>query len=121
METTSTRTAHERVAGEVRATLARRRLSGRKVAQQLGWSPNYAHRRFSGETPLDVNDLVALAQLLDEPLSSFFPEMIFNGGGAAAGSNKQNYWTLRTTRDIYPTSAFAHGNRPDLAELAVVA
>lgn len=69
METTLP--AHERVAGEVRAEMARRRISGRRVARELGWTVNYAHRRFSGETPLDVNDLAALAALLNVPIGTF--------------------------------------------------
>jgi len=63
---------HERVAEEVRAVLARKRISGRHAARDLGWKPGYMHRRLSGEAPFDVNDLAALAGLLEVPITVFF-------------------------------------------------
>jgi Helix-turn-helix. len=112
---------HQVVAGEVRAALARRRISGRKAAREIGWTPAYIGRRLSGEAPLDVNDLVALAQLLDVPLTSFFPEVIINGGGVPVGSNKQYYSTPPEARIPYPTCMFITPGRPDAAELALAA
>lgn len=67
---TTTQQPHEVVAGEVRAALARRRISGRQAARDLGWKPAYIWRRLDGRTPFDVNDLAALAQLLQVPASS---------------------------------------------------
>lgn len=63
---------HELVAEEVRALFARRRISARRVALSLGWTENYMSRRLTGKIPLDVNDLVALAQALDVPVTAFF-------------------------------------------------
>lgn len=60
------------VAGEVRAELARQRLSGRQAALRLGWTPPYLSRRLVGEIPFDVADLQALAELLDVPVTDFF-------------------------------------------------
>ena len=71
MEKTTER-PHEAVAGEVRAALARRRISARQAAREIGWKPAYIWRRLDGRTPLDVNDLVALAELLDVPVTTFF-------------------------------------------------
>jgi transcriptional regulator with XRE-family HTH domain len=65
-------TPHQAVAAEVRAQLARRRMSGRRAAFALGWKQPYIARRLSGEIPFDVNDLTALAQLLELPVSEFF-------------------------------------------------
>jgi transcriptional regulator with XRE-family HTH domain len=65
-------TPHQAVAAEVRAQLARRRMSGRRAAFALGWKQPYIARRLSGEIPFDVNDLAALAQLLELPVSEFF-------------------------------------------------
>lgn len=62
---------HLNVAEEVRAMLARRRLSARAAASALGWSQMYMSRRISGKTPLDVNDLCALAVLLDTDIAVF--------------------------------------------------
>jgi transcriptional regulator with XRE-family HTH domain len=97
METTLP--AHERVAGEVRAEMARRRISGRRVARELGWTVNYAHRRFSGETPLDVNDLAAIAAVLDVPISTFIAPLDSDYSpstrGVISGSVKSSYlWPL---------------------------
>lgn len=61
---------HEVVAGEVRAALARRRISGRRAAREIGWNPNYIARRLDGRTPFDVNDLAALAGLLEVPVTA---------------------------------------------------
>ena len=75
MSTPQTRSPHEVVAGEVRASLARQRVSGRAAARTLGWTSDYIHRRLDGRTPFDANDLVALAALLDVPVASFFAEV----------------------------------------------
>lgn len=60
------------VAGEVRAWLGRRQLSGRNVAQELGWTEVYLNRRIRGVVPFDVTDLGQLAKLLDVPVTAFF-------------------------------------------------
>lgn len=56
------------VAEEVRALLARRRLSQSKLAAALGLSQAAVSRRLSGEVPFDVNELAATARYLDVPL-----------------------------------------------------
>ena len=66
--------SHEAVAAEVRAELARHRLSGVRAAKALGWSQNYISRRLSGTVPFDVADLAALADLLEVPVTTFFPQ-----------------------------------------------
>lgn len=68
---THTEQPHESVAAEVRAQLARRRISGRKAALTMGWTEHYMSRRLTGKTPLDVNDLAALSGLLDVPVTTF--------------------------------------------------
>lgn len=60
------------VAGEVRAYLARRRVSARQAAAALGWSQPYLSRRLNSATPFDVADLEALGILLDVPVIAFF-------------------------------------------------
>jgi transcriptional regulator with XRE-family HTH domain len=65
-------TPHEAVAAEVRAGLARQKLSGVRAARKLGWTQNYISRRLSGSVPFDVTDLVAIAELLDIPVTRFF-------------------------------------------------
>jgi transcriptional regulator with XRE-family HTH domain len=61
------------VAAEVRAELARKRISRRDAARQLGWTSQYMHRRASGETPFDAVDLFQLARLLGVKPGVFFP------------------------------------------------
>lgn len=61
----------ETVAAEVRAELARKRVTGTKLASHMNVSHAYVSRRLSGETPFDVNDLDQIAQLLDVPATSF--------------------------------------------------
>lgn len=82
-------------------------------------------RRTRGATPFDVNDLYALATVLDVPISAFFEGLEKDHSeyrrGLGLGSNKQNYWTLPRSVKTYPTSRVAHCNRPDPAHLAVAA
>jgi transcriptional regulator with XRE-family HTH domain len=60
------------VAGEVRAHLARRRLSGRQAALRLGWTQPYMSRRLTGDVPFDVADLEAIGDLLGVRPEVFF-------------------------------------------------
>jgi len=62
------------VAGEVRAHLARRDLTGRDAAAQLGWTQPYISRRLTGAVAFDVTDLEALATLLKIPVTVFFED-----------------------------------------------
>lgn len=63
----------EQVAEEVRALLARRRLSARRAATELGWTEWYMSRRMTAKTAFDVDDLAALAELLGVTVIDFFP------------------------------------------------
>lgn len=76
---------HEAVAAEVRAQLARNRLSGRRAAAMLGWKQTYLSRRLTGAVPFDVDDLAALADLLEVPIEQFFPGDL-NGRPGGPGS-----------------------------------
>lgn len=67
----------EHVAEEVRAELARRRLSVNKLPQLIGKSQSYWERRTSGKIPMDVEDLAALADALQVKITSFFAEQQF--------------------------------------------
>lgn len=57
-------TLSDYVAGEIRATMARRRMSGRQLATLLGASQTWVSSRLSGATPIDLNDLARIAELL---------------------------------------------------------
>ncbi len=60
------------VAAEVRAELARQRISIRQAAFRLGWGQATAYRRLTGEAALDAGHLHQLAQLLGVPVATFF-------------------------------------------------
>lgn len=61
----------QQVAGEVRAQLARRRITGRQIGLMVGWTPAYVSRRVSGQIPFSLADLEALAKALDISISEF--------------------------------------------------
>lgn len=58
----------ELIAGEVRAAMGRRRVSGVKLAQQLGVSRAFVWRRMQDETAFNLDDLEALSLVLDVTL-----------------------------------------------------
>lgn len=66
--------AHEAVAAEVRAEMGRQRLTGRAIARRLGWSDFYISRRLRGEVPFNINELAALAAVLEVPVTAFIPD-----------------------------------------------
>ena len=58
------------IAGNVRAEMARRRLTQTDVALLLGMSQNAVSRRLSGRTPWRLTDLRALADALGTTVSA---------------------------------------------------
>ena len=55
----------QRVAEEIRALLARRSMSGSELARRVGVTQPYMSRRLTGEIAFDVDDLQAIAEVLD--------------------------------------------------------
>lgn len=72
MSNTSTPTATH-VAAEVRAEMARQRKTGMDLAELLGCSQSSAARRMSGETPLSLNEVYAVARWLGVSVSALVP------------------------------------------------
>lgn len=62
----------ERVALALRIEMVRQSLSVRELAERLGHSDTWLHRRLNGTTALDVPDLEALSAELRVPVSLFF-------------------------------------------------
>jgi transcriptional regulator with XRE-family HTH domain len=60
-------------ASNLRAEMARQNRKKRELAALLGISPAAVTRRISGETPLDVNELLAIAEWLDVPVTELLP------------------------------------------------
>ena len=62
------------VAEEVRALLARRRISGVQFAKQIGKSQPYFSRRLNGDVAFDLDDLEAIAKVLDIDVTDLIPK-----------------------------------------------
>lgn len=61
-----------KVAAEVRAEMARARISGSRLGKMTGKSQAYWSRRITGDVAFDVDDLATLAGLLGVPIVRFF-------------------------------------------------
>lgn len=61
------------IAEELRALLARRRVSARSISDKLGWGQMYLSRRLSGRVPFSAGELYKLAGLLGVPITSLLP------------------------------------------------
>lgn len=57
------------VAGEIRAELARQRVTQTELVRRLGVSRPWLVRRLSGETPLSMTDVATIAELLEVPVT----------------------------------------------------
>lgn len=67
-------TVSERVAANVRAEAARLKMSQRDIAVALGVSQSSANRRYLGVTPIDVEELFALANAFSVPVTKLLPD-----------------------------------------------
>lgn len=70
------RPPHEIVAEEIRAELARKQIPQARLALLLNLSEVSVSRRLRGETPLDVNELLAIADYLDIPVARLLPHQV---------------------------------------------
>lgn len=61
----------ERVAGEVRAEMARQHVSQSEVAQKLGVTQQTLSKRLIGLRPIDLAELEQLAAVLGVPVTQF--------------------------------------------------
>jgi len=61
------------VAEEIRAMLARRRISGRKLAEQLGVSSAWVSYRLTGSQEIGLNALQRIAEVLDVAVTDLLP------------------------------------------------
>jgi transcriptional regulator with XRE-family HTH domain len=62
--------ADEKVAAEIRAALARQRVTQSVLADRLGVSQAWVSRRLSGEVPLTIADITQIAAELGVEVSS---------------------------------------------------
>lgn len=66
-------TLSAQVAEEIRALLARRRISGRHLAEATGMSQSAISARLTGATAIDLDDLQRIAAALDVRVLDLFP------------------------------------------------
>lgn len=59
----------ERTAANIRAELARRKLSGRDLARACGWPTTTTWRRINGDIPLNVDEVAAAAEFFRIPVA----------------------------------------------------
>lgn len=76
--TPQVQTVGERTAANIRAELARRKLSGRDLARACGWPTTTTWRRINGDVPLTVDELAAAAEFFRMPVEELM------GVGASA-------------------------------------
>jgi hypothetical protein len=81
------------VASEVRALLARKRISVSEAARRLGVGQSWLHRRVVGEIPFDVGEISAVADLLETPVETFFAGT--GNAGTGEGIRKRSFWRRR--------------------------
>jgi len=70
---TQPQTLADTVAGEIRATMARQRVSAAVIAKALGKSPMYVSRRLSGDVPFDLADLERVVSVLGVQVADLLP------------------------------------------------
>jgi transcriptional regulator with XRE-family HTH domain len=99
MTSLPTPTLSDRVAEEIRAWMGRRRVTGATIAKELGVSAAWISYRLSGRQPIDLNDLAAIARVLDVPVADLLPADI-RAAGAAASINR----TSTRPRDNRPAT-----------------
>lgn len=66
-------TLSARVAEEIRVAMTRRRISGRQLAAKLGMSQTWLASRLNGVTPIDLNDLERIADILNVEVTDLLP------------------------------------------------
>ena len=62
-----------RVAGEIRAHIARAGLRYADIAKQTGMAPSTLSRKLNGESVITVDDLLRIAGGLDIPVKDLLP------------------------------------------------
>ena len=61
---------NEAVSAEVRAEMARQRVTGTRLAVECGWKQPYLSRRITGAVPWTTNDLEQIARKLGIPIDA---------------------------------------------------
>jgi transcriptional regulator with XRE-family HTH domain len=100
-------TLSERVAEEINAMLARRRMNKSELARRLGVSHTWVTNRLSGTQPIDLNVLDRIARALDVPVQSLLPEEV--GVNSPNNSGVPREAIHRTTLPRHAIDVRSHG------------
>lgn len=73
MTNPDTTSLSDRVLAELRAELGRQNINRVELARRLGVERNWVHYRFSGETPLRLDDLQRIADALGVSIAQLLP------------------------------------------------
>lgn len=87
----------ERVAEEVRALLARRKMSASELARRLDVTQRYMSRRLTGETAFDADDLGNIAGVLGVDVTDLFPRRDEGRTVVIAGSDRRQTTVAQLT------------------------
>jgi transcriptional regulator with XRE-family HTH domain len=68
----------EKVAAEVRAVAARKRVTGQRLAHAVGMTPMSMSRRMTGHQPFDIDELAAVATALGVRVEDLLPHLDSN-------------------------------------------
>jgi DNA-binding Xre family transcriptional regulator len=103
METTNRESLREETAGELRALLARRRVSASELSRRLGWKQSYMARRIDGRVALDLDDLQAIAHALEVSVMDLLPSSVNRATvSAPAGQNLCSVTKSTRPKDTRP-------------------
>jgi len=89
----------EQVAEEIRALLARRRISGRELARRIGASYSWVNFRLTGAQPLTLDDLDRIAAVLEVDYRDLLPQRegrLITVGGAPRTTTRGDLTTAHS-------------------------
>lgn len=95
----------EYVAEEIRVILARKKMSGAELGRRAGIKQSSMSRRLTGETAFDMDDIEAIAAVLEVSVADLLPKTV-----EAGGSLRQAYESA--TRSVDPLKARQVGGGP---------
>jgi hypothetical protein len=105
----------ELIAEEVRALLARRKMSASELARRMGVSQKYMSRRITGETPLDVDDLDMIATVLGVEPTYFFPRQTEGRVVGLPGSSSRQTTVSKFGPTKRPSSVSGRNGNPPMS------
>jgi transcriptional regulator with XRE-family HTH domain len=99
----------ERVAEELRALLARRKVTPTELGRKLGRSQTWVWRRLEGEVAFDLNDLEVIADALSVAVADLFPPDVRQAVRTIQGNSQV---ADRPTDNRPPARPKGRGDRP---------